>query len=383
MPSATSWISLLVLTACSTHAAGVPGGDATAATPAAPGQLTVTGSLRNIHLQWSAPAGAAGYHVYRSADGTEFIWRTDTPATATSYDDPIDSPAGDGVRYSYRVTAVDVGGARESASSNIAGTMHGTRLQGPYTDPGEPEQSPYVVEGITVFDSDVTMEPATTLYVLPGAVLDFRAGAEFEVHGVIRATGSPSAPILFTAHSSAGQALLHGQGFWFSFQGEGSGSVLDHVRMDHLDVGPLGGGIIVESGGLKLHDVKLRSDGTCLLLKSPVTLEDSFLDKVSLCFAANLGTSLQVTRNVFRHAPIIVDRFTSTPAGPGQIANNDLDGVAGVSSDGGSLPVGGNYWAGASGTPPVPSGTAGAGSAADFNNPGPALAEPPAAGPDW
>jgi hypothetical protein len=410
MPSPTSWISLLVLTACAAGPASGPGDDAVAATPSAPGPLEVTGSLRNIHLRWTASAGAAGYHVYRSADGAAFSRLTGAPVTGTSYDDPIESPAGDGVLYRYQVTAVDAlyrdrvtaGGAVESAFSNIAGTMHGTRLEGPYLPYTKPAESPYVAEGITVFLSTVRVQKDTKLYVLAGAVLDFEtdSGTGFEVHGLIRATGATSAPAVFTAHARGGGALVDGQGLWFYFDGvgydprDGSGSMLDHVQVDHLATDPTGdGGMVLEytglsSTGIKLRDVKLSGaslDGsTCLLVKSWVILEYSFLDRVALCIDWPMGnTPLQVTHNVFRHAPIFVERNTPRPAGPGQIVDNDLDGVEGVWSDGESLPLGGNYWAGAGGAPPVPSGSRGQGSAADFNNPGPALAEPPTAGPDW
>lgn len=414
MPPPSCWIGLLLLTACAGSGDGSTGDAGVAAPRPAPSHLEATGSLRSIHLRWTASDGAAGYHVYRSADGAEFVRRTGAAILATSYDDPIESPGGDGVLYSYQVTAVEVldgdrpavGGARESGFSNLAATMHGTRLKGPYPPYTAPASSPYVIEGNTVFESGLSVARGSQLYVLPGAVLDFPAGsggtgsgAALDVRGVLRAIGTPSAPVRFTAHTPDGEPLVDGEGFWFMFSGDGydardgSGSVLDHVRMDHLASNPIHeGGIIVEYGDavnseLKLRHVKLSgasSDGSvCLLLRRAASLEDSFLDRVSLCIDTSLPRAqLQITRNVFRHSPIIVDRHATTPAGPGQIAGNDLDGVAGVASEGGSLPLGGNYWAGAPGVPPTPR-SVGSGSPADFSNPGPPLAEPPSAGPDW
>lgn len=87
--------------------------------PAAPAGLKATPSAGGIKLNWSAngETDLAGYNVYRAAseDGDYTKLNGDTLHTPTSYDDP-DAPKG--VRFYYRVTAVDRAN-QESAASRV------------------------------------------------------------------------------------------------------------------------------------------------------------------------------------------------------------------------------------------------------------------------
>ncbi len=84
-------------------------------------------ALNHITLSWTASTGGAlvGYHVYRSADGVTFTKLTTVPVATLAYDDPIASPAGDGVFYFYRVTAVST---LESNPSATVKQTHGERV---------------------------------------------------------------------------------------------------------------------------------------------------------------------------------------------------------------------------------------------------------------
>jgi len=379
------------------------GGQPASHAPAAPTQLAATGSLHHIALRWAASTGATGYHVYRSAGaGAAPIRLTGAPTAATSYDDPIASPAGDGVLYTYEVTAVGDG---ESPPSNAARTMHGTRLEATYLrGHTRPELSPYVAEHArTVMVATFSVDPGTALYVLDGAVIDFESSQYpesgyapplLDVQGLIRATPSSAAPATFTAHRHDGGALHDGEGFKLVFRGvpynpaDGSGSLLEHVQIDHLDAGISNirrGGLTIAGGGLRIHDAKLTGatrDGLSWLsvqLGTWVILDDSYLDRIGLSISTDVSTTpFSVTRNVFRHAASVhLDPAGTVVVAPGQIAGNDLDGVAPPSS---GIPLGNNYWAGAPGSPPLPSLLS---DPSGLYIPGPPLASPPPAGPDW
>lgn len=386
--------------------------------PLAPTQLQATGSLRNIRLRWTASEDAAGYHIYRRAGGGDFARLTSEPVSTTSYDDPIDSPAGDGVYYEYKVTAI---GDLESAFSSPVRTMHGTRLAASYGFHLSTRRadSPYVVEAsTTTFEatSGLTVSEETKLYLLEGAVLDFevwpRPGEprRIDMRGLIRATGSPSAPVRITAHQRGGGVLANGHGVTYSFQGvsynpeDGSGSLLDHVEITNVATSSAGGinrfGSIVLRSGIKMTNVKISTTDTrgsprFVVLSGWVILEDSYLHRIALSVATDVtGTPFSVTRNVFRGSSraIVFDFVTVPGVRPGQIERNDFSGrgpalltqVRGV----GAIPLGNNYWGGGTGDPPVADVVVSLVDPAtiatiDFDTPGPALAAQPPAGPDW
>lgn len=395
-----------------TAAAGCAGSPAATA----PTELQATGSLRAMHLRWTGSPDAAGYDVYRSGNGAPFSRINAVPIVATSYDDPIESPAGDGVWYRYQVTAAS---APESEASNIAGGMHGTRLAARYPEgfATRPEDSPYVAEaGTTTIDGDLWVAPDTRLYVTGGATLDFRgAGHRILVDGTLRAVGSAASPAAFTAHRRDGGHLADGEGYQFVFAGPpyaaddpaNAGSLLDHVELTQLapsSPSDRRGPLTVNGSGVALQHVKARvnlvwdfSDtGSALVLTAGgwITLRNCALDGLLLRIASDLrDTPFEVTRNVVRggHYSLLVEDIAGPVLRPGQIDSNDLDGArpALLRRAGGTdaIPVGNNYWGGTynSTSPPQPdvwleSSTA----ALAFRDPSAPLAASPAgAGPDW
>lgn len=387
--------------------------------PPAPIELQATGSLRSMHLRWTGGAEATAYDVYRSSNDSPFVRINASPVVATSYDDPIESPAGDGVRYRYRVAVV---GKPASEASNIAGGMHGTRLAASYPEgfSTRPEDSPYVVEqGTTMIDGDLWVAPDTRLYVTDGAIIDFRgAGHRILVDGTLRAVGSAASPAAFTAHRRDGGYLADGEGFQFVFEGppyapddpSGSGSLLDHVEITQL--APIStsdhrGPLTVIRSGVALQHVKARvnvtwsiadTHGVLVLTDgSWIVVRHSLLEDLLLRISTDLrDTPFEFTNNVVRGSDysILFQEVASPAVRPGQIDSNDLDGarpalLLGVTGTA-AFPVGNNYWGGGTGgyaQPPLPAvwvqqstGTA----TVDFQDPSaPLVAAPAGAGPDW
>ena len=84
--------------------------------PGAPGNLTATGAVGKITLQWRGGSGAASYNVYRgTASGAQATAPLATGVTGTSY---ADTKGLNGVTYFYKVVAVNLGGT--SGASNEA-----------------------------------------------------------------------------------------------------------------------------------------------------------------------------------------------------------------------------------------------------------------------
>lgn len=418
---AASSIAALLASCGDNHTSSPPGElapDARAPDVLAPGpdplpggpavELRAAGSLRNIHLSWTG-SDATGYLVYRATGDAAFVRLTDSPVAGPGYDDPIDSPGGDGVEYRYIVAAArDV----ESERSNVATALHGTRLAAAYPDSFAtvPEHSPYVADTATTLAGDLWVSPDTKLYVRGGAVLDFEAGGVFFVAGLLRAIGSASAPATFVAHRRGGGYLQDGEGFYFAFSGvpynpdDRSGSLLDHVQIRNLAETGLGfdfrrSSLVVTGSGIALDNVKVVVNGNGSLLVREggwVVAHHSHFDGLGLVVDTDVrATPFAVTHNAFRGGlQAIAFRHTaSPPVRAGQIDSNDLDGhlqsahlirVSGTTP----IPMGNNYWGrGVFSLTIVPSvfnDNDASTVTFDFNDPGPTLDLPPAgAGPDW
>ncbi len=113
-----------------------------------PTGVSSLGTLNNIRISWTAVTGDSfiGYNVYRSSNGGAYSLLNSSVLTGTSYDDVITSPSGDGIIYSYKVTAV---GNTESDYSAVVSDIHGTRI--PLNNPNGfttlSLSSPYVAQG--------------------------------------------------------------------------------------------------------------------------------------------------------------------------------------------------------------------------------------------
>ena len=89
---------------------------------APPAGLTAAEGNGEVSLDWSATAGATGYHVYRSVvTGGGFVRVTDDPITATEL---TDTGLQNGRTYFYVVTALDAAGNESSWSAEASALPH-------------------------------------------------------------------------------------------------------------------------------------------------------------------------------------------------------------------------------------------------------------------
>ncbi len=377
-------------------------------TPSVPTALTSTGTLGNIHLSWSASTGGGltGYNIFRSTDGSAWTQLNGAPVASNGYDDAIASPAGDGVIYQYRVTAV---GAQESAPSAAVRNLHGTRLPAVsaagFTTMAA--QSPYVAEGtVEVNGGHLLVDTGTKLYVAEGASVDVEHGdgssrGRLAVKGLLRVLATPGAPATFTAHKVGG-VLNANEGFALWFEGavdfnpaDGSGTLLQNTRITNLASGVFNGGIHVFNCSPKLSNLNVTANaptGTSYLElltgAGPIIQNCAFTKVVPSIHADLRGTSFQMDHNRFRGGYYALAFFNvPNPAvSLSQIDANDFDGTkpAYLYNIGGStdVPVGNNFWSNGSGTPPLPTELYGLTSAHfDFSPPLPSV--PTGVGPTW
>jgi glycosidase len=90
--------------------------------PAAPTGLTAAEGNGQVALDWSASAGAAGYHVYRSPlTGGGFVRVTGTPISATEL---TDTGLENGRTWFYVVTALDAAGNESGWSDEASALSH-------------------------------------------------------------------------------------------------------------------------------------------------------------------------------------------------------------------------------------------------------------------
>lgn len=376
--------------------------------PSVPTSLAAAGSLRNIRLTWTASTGAGltGYNVYRSTDGNSFAKLNTAPVAATLYDDAIASPAGDGVVYHYQVTAV---GALESAASARVKGLHGTRIPASSSAGFTTlvAGSPYVAEGSVVINGgDLVVDTGTALYVPDGASIDVEQGngitaGRLYVKGLLRVLAASSAPATFTSHR-AGGALANDEGFHLFFDGavnfnpaDGSGTLVQNANLQNLKSVTPGGGVTIRNCAPKLAHCKLTGNsatGTVYILFTQgcgALVQNCLFTKVAPSVNADLrATGFKLSFNRFRggYYAFYVGDATLAGFNLGQVDSNDFDGTkeAGIFLPPGSatVQIGGNYWNGGTGTPPVPAETP---SYATIHYQfSPALTSAPAgAGPNW
>jgi hypothetical protein len=399
---------IVLLLAAVFSACGGGGDSAGPSAPSVPTGLAAAGLLGHINLSWNASGGGnlTGYNVYRSDDGTTFTKLNTTVVVATNYDDAIASPAGDGILYSYRVTAM---GDAESGASNTVQGIHGTRLATQYntgftTVAGN---SPYVAEGTVVVNGgNLVVDTGTKLYVLDDTTIDLEQGSgttagRFLVKGLLRVLASDTAHATFTAHKTSG-TLADGEGFALYFDGadsyntaNGSGTLLQNTLLNNMANGSAGGGFTFISSSPKLANLNVTSNsstgGSYLDVRSgsgPI-IENCSFDKMVLSISTDArSTSLKVDHNRFTNGYYSVAFFNLSNPGvnAGQIELNDFDGTKEAylfgMTGGTNVPMGNNYWNGGSGSPPLPTELTGSSTIHyDFST---ALSSPPSAvGPTW
>lgn len=374
--------------------------------PTAPAGLAAHGSLGHIQLTWTAATGDTGYNLYRSTDGATWTKLNGAPLTATAYDDAIASPAGDGVVYTYRITGLKA--SSESSPSATVRCLHGTRLPAAsaagFTTVAA--DSPYVAEGaVTVNGGNLVVDAGTALYVADGAALDLEAGdgsaaGRLWVKGLLRVAASSQAPATFTAHKVGG-ALANNEGFtiWFDHAvdydpADGSGCLLQNATITNLASGSVSGGFDLIGCAPRLTNLKATANSTngisYLFLRGtgPIIDHCSFSQIAPSIEAEQRGSAFSFDHNRFRGGYYAIS-FVSLPdqaVDPGQVTANDFDGsksaylynVAG-STD---VPLGGNFWSGGAGSPPVPGETTGL-TTVHFDFTTALSAAPSGVGPSW
>ncbi|HEX7518720.1 MAG TPA: hypothetical protein VF325_00445, partial [Candidatus Deferrimicrobium sp.] len=370
--------------------------------PPPPTGLSATGGLGVIHISWNSGGPLVGHNIYRSTDNVTFTKRNGSPVGGMSYDDTIASPAGDGVPYYYRITAVDTMESRPSATVRA---IHGTRLAAAYSDgfTSDAAASPYVLEGTTVVDNgSFVIQGGDKLYLLDNAVLDVEQGIDVTVHGLLRvlaASGASHATI--TSHRVAAPLAL-GEGFSITFYGaddfnptDNSGTWLQNTLLSNLKSSQ---SILIQYCSPRIENCKAVSNirtggsaGTSYLSivagGGPVIRNCSFDFMTLEVVGGNpSATAFAMDHSVFTNSYYAVSFWNLVGPGvsPGQIANNVFDGRKPAylwNVTGANVPLVNNFWSGASAGPTTI--LTGGGSTATYSFIPTLLAAPPSAGPDW
>jgi hypothetical protein len=344
-----------------------PGGDSTPP-PSAPTNLTATGSLGNIHLSWSASTGSVGgYNIYRSTDDITFEKINTAIVSATSYDDAISSPDGDGVFYYYKVTATN---ALESDYSNTVKNIHGTRLDASYSSgfTTAAALSPYVAEeSVVVEGGDLTVATGTKLYILDDVTVDIEQSRLFMVRGLLRVLASTTAPAAFTSHLAGGGALTGSQGFRLAIvnavdyaNGSNSGTLIQNTRITNMASWNSSDDNTISINGCKpkLYNLYITAsaDSAAIMYISSdsgaIIQNCSFTNLYASVWGDQTSTGFQMDHNIFTLGfwdYVLEFVYSSTPpVNDGQIANNTFNGSGNLHlsemTGGGNIPLDNNYW---------------------------------------
>jgi len=366
--------------------------------PAPPTGLSATGALGVIHLSWTSGGPVVGHNIYRSTDNVTFVKRNGDKVGGTTYDDAIASPAGDGVFYFYRITAVDT---NESEPSDTVRAIHGTRLAAAYVAgfTSDNTASPYVLEGTTVVDGGrFVLQGGDKLYLLDNAVLDVEQGNDVTVDGLLRvlaASGDSHATI--TSHRVSAP-LAPGEGFSITFFGaddfnptDNSGTWIRNTLLSNLKSGQA---FSISNCSPRIENCKAVSNdnaGTSYLSISSgagPTLRNCSFDNMTLQVSdGDPPATFTMDHNIFTNSYYAVSFWNLVGPGvsPWQIANNVFDGwkLAYLwNVTGATVPLDNNFWSGAS---PVPTVLRGGGTPVTVTYSfSPFLAAAPTlAGPDW
>jgi hypothetical protein len=365
--------------------------------PDLPTGLTATGALGVIHLSWKSGGPVVGHNIYRSIDNVTFVKRNGDRIGGTSYDDAIASPAGDGVFYFYRITAVDT---EESDPSETVRVIHGTRLANAYSAgfASDPAASPYVLEGTTVVDGgDFVLQGGDKLYLLDNAVLDVEQGRDVTVNGLLRALAVSGASHATVTSHRVSAPLGSGEGFSITFSTtddfnptDNSGTWVRNTLLSNLASGQA---IRISNCSPRIENCKANSNdntGASYLSIDPgagPTIRNCSFDNMTLQVSGGVpsATTLAMDNNLFTNSFYAVSfrNVVGPGVSSGQIANNVFDGRMTAHLDnvtGAAVPLENNFWSGAS---PVPTITSAGFSTATYSFYPVLYAAPTSAGPDW
>lgn len=191
-----------------------------------PGTLIAEGALSGVTLHWtpSTDPDLTAYLVERSVEGAPFVELETVDAGTTVFSD---TDVADGELYRYQVRAL--ADTKKSEPSNVAVSMHGTRITDQTADfTTNTGESPYVIEGPVSFAGSLTVAQGTKLYILPGASLTFSSSwvAGFQIsRGLLHIRGTEGAPVTL---------ISTGGGFAFSMVRAASGSLVEYAQFSKL-----------------------------------------------------------------------------------------------------------------------------------------------------
>ncbi len=369
--------------------------------PGIPTGLTAVGSYGQIELSWSAVTkdGLTGYNVYRGTNGTDFSLLS--AVNGPSYTDTIPVPAGNGILYYYRVTSVC---AKESEPSSVVMQMHGTRLP-PLRNEGSlctllAADSPYVLDGESVFHDILSVGYGASLYLLPGSKLTMISVASaattpwIMVYGTLQSIGLPAKPVTITCTKADGSAPASQKGLALSLGGDpwdpatSTGSVMRYTRVTNLSANSS----CQDSATLleNCYFTATPGDWGVIIFKGPeaATVRHCLFTDIGMDIRTDMrGTAFSFTENrLSLPGPLKYILLFGYAFGldAGQVSQNDLYGPGEIylfsCTDTATIPLGGNYWNG--GTPTITKDTGvPAATTVDLTV---ALTDPPAgAGPDW
>ena len=283
--------------------------------------------------------------------------------------------------------------------------MYGTRITDQHTPfSTEVALSPYVIEGSQTFEENLTVAAGTSLYIGDSAELDFLAGKSLVVYGLFRVEASAQAPARFTAHAPEGGTLGSTDGLQIRFMqsatpydpASGGGTLLQNASLENLSAGS---SIWIRSN-IKISHVYASSLRSGYLYiehehefepTAPI-IERSSFTRIALAIGSDrslqrrspFSVIFSVRGNRFRDGFYSIwlayFRPDSTGFSSGQVSGNSFDGsksyYLNIPGGSGAVPLVGNYWAGAPGSPPVPV-------APSFDMRDALSAEPIELGPSW
>jgi len=371
--------------------------------PSPPTGLSATGALGVIHLAWKSGGAVVGHNIYRSADNVTFEKRNGDRVSGSSYDDVIESPAGDGVSYYYRITAVD---SEESAPSGTVRAVHGSRLAATYRGgfTSNAAASPYVLERTTVVDNgSFVIQRGDKLYLLDNAVLDVEQGNDVTVRGLLRVLASSGASHAKITSHRVSAPLGLGEGVSITFDGaddfnpaDDSGTWIRNTLLSNLASAQA---IRIFGCSPRIENCKAVSNirtggsaGTSYLsieAGGGPTIRNCSFDFMTLQVSGGdpSTTTFAMDNNVFTNSYYSVSFWNLSGPGvnPGQIANNVFDGRKTAylwNVTGANVPLGGNFWSGAF-PGPEPTIVTGGTTSVTYSFSPTLPAAPSPAGPDW
>jgi hypothetical protein len=349
-------ISLAFFLACSDD-------DAQTGPAGKPDGLVVVGSLGRITVSWNRPSGeVTNYRVLRSTDNVTYDVLGHT--NSRSYVDLIPSPAGDGIKYWYRVIAL---GTNMSDASEPVSSMHGTRMAASYASghTNTVALSPWVLEGTTIINGGSLVIPTgAKLYALPGSVLDMEHGRGIVVSGQLQLLGEQSHNVVVRGHSSPASEGYYGYTFslynspaWTGVPGVGT-------LFRHALITNVGSGMQFSGEALCISNCRIYNRyGAGSMRVGPnipagsVVTRSYFYAFVPHLGANMIGSGYRMTLNRFVAGSwafsVAYQGFTVSS---GQVVSNWFDGsvaayMATVTED---VHLEGNFWDGGTNSPPVP-----------------------------